>query len=151
HTTVVDLLGLRSQGRPEKERPKLLDLYGGSGAIALALAQAGAEVHLVESFAPAVAHVEQAARKTNLPLRAEAADVSSALRRLSEQKVAFDAAVVNPPRRGMSPLARELVARLEVPLVAYVSCDPDTLARDLDHFTRLGYGVTTLRPLDMIP
>jgi len=51
----------------------------------------------------------------------------------------------------MSPLARELLARLEVNLVAYVSCDPDTLARDLDHFIRLGYGVTTLRPLDMIP
>jgi hypothetical protein len=51
----------------------------------------------------------------------------------------------------MSPLARELLARTEVPLVAYVSCDPDTLARDLDHFTRLEYGITTLRPLDMIP
>ncbi|HVH47464.1 MAG TPA: pseudouridine synthase, partial [Labilithrix sp.] len=66
-------------------------------------------------------------------------------------KATFDAAVVNPPRRGMSPLARELLTALDVPVVAYVSCDPDTLARDLDHFTRLGYGITTLRPLDMIP
>jgi 23S rRNA (uracil1939-C5)-methyltransferase len=86
-----------------------------------------------------------------LPVHGEAADVASALRRFIEQKQSFDAAVVNPPRRGMSPLARELVARLEIPLVAYVSCDPDTLARDLDHLTRLGYSVTTLRPLDMIP
>ncbi|MDF2696370.1 MAG: methyltransferase, TrmA family [Labilithrix sp.] len=152
HATVIDLLGL---GRPRPQgktgRPKLLDLYGGSGAIALALAQAGADVHLVESFAPAVAHVDEAARKTNLPVLAEAADVASALRRFAEQKAAFDAAVVNPPRRGMSPLARELLTRLELPAIAYVSCDPDTLARDLDHFTRLGYGITTLRPLDMIP
>lgn len=148
HSTVIDLLGL---GRHRETRPKVLDLYGGSGAIALAAAQAGADVHLVESFAPAVAHVEEAARKANLPIRAEAADVASALRRFVEQRVVFDATIVNPPRRGMSPLARELLARLEVPIVAYVSCDPDTLARDLDHYTRLGYSVTTLRPLDMIP
>jgi 23S rRNA (uracil1939-C5)-methyltransferase len=153
HNMVIDLLGLgrgRSPGSGEG-RPRVLDLYGGSGAIALSLATAGAEVHLVESFAPAVAHIEQAARKASLPVRAEAADVATALRRFSEQKASFDAAVVNPPRRGMSPLARELLARLEVPAIAYVSCDPDTLARDLDHFARLGYGIKTLRPLDMIP
>jgi 23S rRNA (uracil1939-C5)-methyltransferase len=159
HATVIDLLGLgrargnsNANGPPSSaRRPHVVDLYGGSGAIALALAQAGADVHLVESFAPAVAHVEEAARKANLPVRAEAADVASALRKLGEQNALFDAAVVNPPRRGMSPLARELLARLDIPVIAYVSCDPDTLARDLDHFTRLGYGVTTLRPLDMIP
>jgi 23S rRNA (uracil1939-C5)-methyltransferase len=36
-------------------------------------------------------------------------------------------------------------------MIVYVSCDPDTLARDLDHFGRLGYATTSLRPLDMIP
>jgi len=35
--------------------------------------------------------------------------------------------------------------------VAYVSCDPETLARDLDHLSRLGYATASLRPLDMIP
>lgn len=147
HATLTELLGIGQK----KARPRVLDLYGGSGAIALALAEAGAEVHLVESFAPAVAHVDEAARRRGLPVQAEAADVAAALRRLAEPKGAYDAAVVNPPRRGMSPLARELVARLELPMLAYVSCDPDTLARDLDHFTRLGYTVSSLRPLDMIP
>jgi 23S rRNA (uracil1939-C5)-methyltransferase len=150
HGTVAELFGL-ARATGEGRRPKVLDLYGGSGAIALALAQAGADVQLVESFAPAVANVEEAARKANVNVHAEASDVASALRRFAEQDASFDAAVANPPRRGMSPLARELLARLEVPLVAYVSCDPDTLARDLDHFTRLGYTITTLRPLDMIP
>jgi 23S rRNA (uracil1939-C5)-methyltransferase len=150
HTTLVDLLGVE-RARGEGRSPRVLDLYGGSGAIALALAQAGAQVHLVESFAPAAAHAEQAARAQQLAVRAEAADVASALRRLSEQKASFDAAVVNPPRRGMSPLAREMLARLDLSSIAYVSCDPDTLARDLDHFVRLGFAISTLRPLDMIP
>ena len=147
HRTVMELLGI---GKPGK-RLRVLDLYGGSGAIALTLASAGADVHLVESFAQAVAQVNESAKKAGLSVKAEAADVASALRRFSDQKESFDGAVVNPPRRGTSALVRELLAKLEVPNIAYVSCDPDTLARDLDHFTRLGYSVQSIRPLDMIP
>lgn len=147
HETLVELLALGGSS----PRARVLDLYGGSGAIALSLAQAGADVHMVESFAPAAAHAEQSAREQGLPVRAESADVASALRRLVERGARFDAAVVNPPRRGMSSGARELISRLELPTIAYVSCDPDTLARDLDHFARLGFTVATLRPLDMIP
>ncbi|MDB4936965.1 MAG: methyltransferase, TrmA family [Labilithrix sp.] len=151
HALLVDVLGL-DRARPDgTPRPRVLDLYGGSGTIALALAQAGADVHLVESFAAAAGHADDAARAQQLPIRAEAADVVSALRRLTEKKASFDAVVVNPPRRGMSPLARELVSRLDVSSLAYVSCDPDTLARDLDHLLRLGFTIATLRPLDMIP
>lgn len=146
HATLVDVLGLDRQ-----DRPKVLDLYGGAGAIALALAHAGAEVHLVESFAAAAGHAQDAARAQGLPVHCEASDVASALRRLIEQNARFDAVVVNPPRRGMSPLTRELLSRLDVPGMAYVSCDPDTLARDLDHLSRLGFTVATLRPVDMIP
>lgn len=153
HGTLVELLGIttRASAREPGRPVRVLDLYGGSGAIALSLAHAGAEVHLVESFAPAAAHAEQAARAQGLAVKAEASDVASALRRIVEHRAVLDAVVVNPPRRGMSPLARELLGRLDVPTIAYVSCDPDTLARDLDHFVRLGWTVSTLQPLDMIP
>jgi len=147
HKTIIEVLGI---GRMTK-RPRVLDLYGGAGAISLALADAGADVYMVESNAPAVAQVNETARKGGLSVHAEAGDVSSALRRFAEQKETFDGAIVNPPRRGTSSLARELLARLELPAIVYISCDPDTLARDLDHFTRLGYGVSSIRPLDMIP
>lgn len=148
HKTLVKLLAIEATRSP---RMRVLDLYGGSGAIALALANAGADVEMVESFAPAAQHAEQAARDAGLSVRAEAADVASALRRYASNRAAFDAVVVNPPRRGMSPAARELLAHLDVPVLAYVSCDPDTLMRDLDHLARLGFVVSTLRPVDMIP
>ena len=152
HTSIIDLLGLdRQRQGDEPQQARVLDLYGGSGAIALAIAHVGASVHLVESSAAAAAHADAAARAQNLSLRAEATDVVSALRRLDEQKASFDAVIINPPRRGMSPLARELVSRLDVSALAYVACDPDTLARDLDHLSRLGFTISTLRPLDMIP
>jgi 23S rRNA (uracil1939-C5)-methyltransferase len=150
HTMLTESLGL-ARARSEGRTPRLLDLYGGSGAIALGLAAAGASVHLVESFAPAVGHAKQAAELQGLRMTAECGDVAGAVRGLVERGEKFDAAVVNPPRRGMSPMAREWVARLEPLAIAYVSCDPDTLARDLDHFQRLGYVASELRPLDMIP
>jgi 23S rRNA (uracil1939-C5)-methyltransferase len=130
---------------------RVLDLYGGSGAIALGLAARGASVRLVDSFAPAVSQARAAARALDLAVEAECADVATALQTLAQQGERFDAIVVNPPRRGTSPTARESLARLDALLLAYVSCDPETLARDLDHLGRLGYATVSMRPLDMIP
>jgi 23S rRNA (uracil1939-C5)-methyltransferase len=130
---------------------RILDIYGGSGAIGLGLAAAGAHVHLVESFGPAAAEAARSARIQGLDLAATTEDAAPALRALSARGERFDAAVLNPPRRGMSPEAREAVARLGPDRVAYVSCDPDTLARDLDHLARLGYRAAWTKPFDMIP
>jgi len=132
-------------------RPRVLDLYGGAGSIALGLAAAGAKVHMIESFPAAVAQAREAARAQGLEVHAECADVAEALRTLSQSRARFDAAVLNPPRRGASPAAREWLARLEPTAIIYVSCDPETLTRDLDHLARLGYTAASLQPLDMIP
>jgi 23S rRNA (uracil1939-C5)-methyltransferase len=139
--------------RDAPSRPRVLDLYAGSGAIALAMAAAGASVKLVESFAPAVDQARAAARDQGLDIEAECADADSGVRRLPEHDTVtpYDAAVVNPPRRGTSPTVRDGLARLRVARIAYVSCDPRTLARDLDHFARLGYRAASIRPFDMIP
>lgn len=136
-----------------KESPRLLDLYGGSGAISLALAHSGNRMLMVESFAPAAANARAAAEAQGLSQRIEVrtGDVAEIVGSLVSASERFDAIVVNPPRRGVSPTAREAIARLGAPLLVYVSCDPDTLARDLDHFCRLGYSSTELTPLDMIP
>jgi 23S rRNA (uracil1939-C5)-methyltransferase len=131
---------------------RVLDLYGGSGAIALALAHAKHKVTMVESFPPATNNARIASESqglTNLEIRT--GDVSEVLGQLAASKAEFDAIVMNPPRRGVSPAAREAIARINAPMFVYVSCDPDTLARDLDHFSRLGYATSDLAPLDMIP
>jgi 23S rRNA (uracil1939-C5)-methyltransferase len=132
-------------------RPRVLDLYGGSGAIALALAEAGCDVTLVESFGPAVEAAKESARRQGLSLACRTGDAATVLRELAAERRPWDGVVVNPPRRGLAPEARELVARLGAPTVAYVSCDPQTLARDLDHLARLGFTAPKVEPLDMIP
>jgi tRNA/tmRNA/rRNA uracil-C5-methylase (TrmA/RlmC/RlmD family)/23S rRNA-/tRNA-specific pseudouridylate synthase len=150
HRMLIEQLGIETRAKSGAPT-RVLDLYGGSGAIALGLAAAGASVTLVESFAPAVEQARSAALAQSLKLQCEHADAATALRTMFERGDRFDSAVVNPPRRGMSALAREWLARFDLGVLAYVSCDPDTLARDLDHLARLGYWTTSLRPLDMIP
>jgi len=150
HTLVADAI-LASGARERGARPRVLDLYGGSGSIALGLAAAGARVHMVESFPPAVEKAREAARAQGLDVQAQCADVAEFLQGLWQGRERFDAAVLNPPRRGTSPATREWLARLEPQTIVYVACDPETLARDLDHFARLGYATSSLHPLDMIP
>jgi 23S rRNA (uracil1939-C5)-methyltransferase len=63
----------------------------------------------------------------------------------------FDCAIVNPPRRGLAPALRTALGGLAPPFVAYVSCEPATLARDLAHLARLGLATDAVSPFDMIP
>jgi 23S rRNA (uracil1939-C5)-methyltransferase len=133
------------------EGPRVLDLYAGSGALALGLASAGAAVTMVESFAPALHQAREAARQQGLEIRTECGDVADVLKTLCRERRQFDAVVVNPPRRGTSPRVREQVARLEPRVIIYVACEPETLARDLDHLARLGYAASVVEPVDMMP
>ena len=147
-------LGARSQPRAEDEpRPRVLDLYGGSGAIALALAHAGADVHLVESFAP-VGRPRRSrgarpgpARTRRGRRRRRRRCAGSTSRRARVRRGGREPAAPRNEPRSHASWSRASTCRA----LAYVSCDPDTLARDLDHFSRLGFTVATLRPLDMIP
>ncbi|CAN5352474.1 hypothetical protein BH09MYX1_BH09MYX1_10430 [soil metagenome] len=142
---------LLAEGLRVGEGTRVLDLYAGSGAIALALARRGAKVTIVEAFAPAARSAERAAKDDGLGADVMCAESATALRTFADKRVPFDAIVVNPPRRGLGPATREGIARLDAPVLAYVSCDPETLARDLDHFSRLGYRTLRAQPLDMIP
>ena len=136
----------------QRHTPRVLDLYGGSGAISLALAHAQYDVTMVESFAPATQAARVAAEAQGLfGLDVRTGDVAEVVASLLASGDKYDAVVMNPPRRGISPLAREAIARLGAQILIYISCDPETLARDLDHLGRLGYGSSELMPLDMIP
>jgi 23S rRNA (uracil1939-C5)-methyltransferase len=125
----------------------VLELFAGNGSFALALAREGADVTAVEAYAPAIALAERAAAEQSLRVRALAGDATL----FTESAAGFDAAVVNPPRRGLTPALRAALARLQLQTLAYVSCNPRTLARDCAHFEVLGLRLRQVEPLDMIP
>lgn len=64
---------------------------------------------------------------------------------------AYGFAVLDPPRRGLSPVLRKRLARAAIPCLAYVSCDPATLARDTKELLAAGYGLRSLTLYDFYP
>jgi 23S rRNA (uracil1939-C5)-methyltransferase len=129
----------------------VLDLYAGAGLFALPLARAGHEVVAVEENAAAVADGEASRAVNRIPpaqCRWVAATVETALGRLG----AFDTVVLDPPREGCSAVvSQRLFGERRPSLAVYVSCNPETLARDLAVATGHGYGIELLQPVDMFP
>jgi 23S rRNA (uracil1939-C5)-methyltransferase len=130
---------------------RVLELFAGSGALALTLAARGAEVSAVESFAPACERLRRAAREQALPVRVLTGDAARQTRALADAGERFDVVLVNPPRRGLEPALRVQLAALGAAQIGYVSCRPSSLARDLAHFARLGYGCRGAGGFDMMP
>lgn len=132
-------------------RARVLELYAGSGALSLALAAGGASVLAVESFAPACERLARAAREQHLSLEVRQGDAGETAQALRREGQRFDVVVVNPPRRGLDVAVREAIVHLGSQHVAYVSCNPATLARDLAHWARAGFVARELSPFDMMP
>ena len=116
------------------------------------LARAGAEVTAVEIDRDAVAQLRRAAEKAGLRLTAIAADASDLSSSIRTQLGASPTVVVvNPPRKGLTEGARELVVSLSAPTVIYVSCGPEALGRDLVALAAHGYMPDVIEPFDLMP
>jgi len=70
---------------------------------------------------------------------------------LSEMSLTADVVVVDPPRSGLNPLAREMVELTGASRMVYVSCNPASLARDLAGFHKTGWKTLSVEPIDMFP
>jgi 23S rRNA (uracil1939-C5)-methyltransferase len=67
------------------------------------------------------------------------------------QKNSFDAAIVDPPRKGLEAEVIEVIANLKIKKIVYISCNPSTLARDIKRFSGFGYSTREIQPVDMFP
>lgn len=130
---------------------RVADLYAGCGTFSFALAAAGAKVLAVEAADDHAAALEAAARRAGLDGRVAVECRDLVRRPLSETELGgLDAVVLDPPRQGASAQVRAL-AGSAVPLVAYVSCNPVSFARDARTLTDGGYGLERVMPLDQFP
>ncbi|MGE0871754.1 MAG: 23S rRNA (uracil(1939)-C(5))-methyltransferase RlmD [Kofleriaceae bacterium] len=129
-----------------------VDLFAGLGGIGLGLARAGAQVVAVEIDRDAVTRLNAAAAQAGLALTALAADTNTLSAELRAQLgTAPDVVVVNPPRKGLSPPARDLVVELAARCVIYVSCGPESLGRDLLELANRGWHPDAIEPFDLMP
>ena len=63
----------------------------------------------------------------------------------------IDLMSLNPPRKGLQPAALKALLTVKPGRIIYVSCEPKTLARDLDRIIEAGYVVRHMQPFDMFP
>ena len=118
----------------------VLDLYCGAGTISLCLARGAKQVIGAEIVPEAVENARCNALRNGIDnVRFICADASEAAARLQQEGVKPDAVVVDPPRKGLSPEVIGTIAAMAPARVAYVSCDPATLARDIKIFAEYGY------------
>ncbi len=131
----------------------LMDLYCGTGTIGLSMAAKAKKLCGVEINSSAVECARENAERNGIKnaefFCADAGDREVIL--AAAGGIRPDAVVIDPPRKGSTKELAECLASLDVPKIVYVSCDPDTLARDCVWFSELGYSIGNVQPVDMFP
>ena len=133
-------------------REKVLDLYCGIGAISLFLAPDAQEVLGIEVVEAAVEDASLNARINRVHnCEFEAGDVVEQLKWIVESGDRTDLIVLNPPRKGCEEKVLQQVVTLGAHTIIYVSCSPQSLARDLVSLHTAGYQTELVQPVDMFP
>jgi 23S rRNA (uracil1939-C5)-methyltransferase len=143
---------------------RVIDAYGGVGAIALWIAPLAESVACIEENAETV-------RDGLLTLELNDADnvgfeegrAEDVLAKMAEEEFACDVVILDPPRKGASSEVLDALLKLAPAQVIYVSCNPQTLARDLKILQdgiveeregkqlRSGYKTKRVKPVDLFP
>jgi 23S rRNA (uracil1939-C5)-methyltransferase len=133
-------------------RGTLVDLYAGVAPLGIALARHFERVLAVEAHPEASTDARQSAKLNDVPhLEVVAGLAENRAPHLGHEVARARAVLLNPPRRGCKPEVLRAAADLRPERMVYVSCDPETLARDLDRLFQLGYRAARVQPLDMFP
>ncbi len=133
----------------------LYDLYCGTGAIGIFLADRVSKVLGIEAIPTAIADARRNARRNGLDnINFVLADMKDALKEQDAFFTTFgrpDVAVLDPPRGGTHPKTIKHLLALAPPKLVYVSCNPAILARDLAELCAKTYAIKAIQPVDMFP
>ena len=126
----------------------LLDLYCGVGTLGLSLKDNFESIYGIEKIENAIIDAKENALINNCHnAHFYAGDTYEVLKDIN---VSFDTIIVDPPRSGLNEETRNLIIKLKPDKLCYVSCDPFTLARDLNILNKF-YDVEKINALDMFP
>ena len=123
---------------------KIVDAYSGGGETAIAFAESGARVIAIELDS-------DSARWCALHLPEGSVSVRARVEEALPKALPADAVILNPPRAGTDSMVTEVLEQQTTKprVIAYVSCNPATLARDIARLP--GYRVASVVPFDMFP
>lgn len=133
-------------------KEKVIDAYCGTGTIGIIAAKAAKEVYGVELNKDAIKDAITNAKRNEIKnIRFINDDAGKYMVSLAEQKEKIDVVIMDPPRSGSDEAFLSSVIKLSPKRIVYVSCNPETLARDLKYLVKKGYAVTEATPYDMFP
>ena len=135
-----------------KETDTIIDAYCGIGTISLFAAKKVKKVYGIEIVEAAVLDARENAKNNNITnaefLLGKSEDI---IKKLISQNVKLDAVIVDPPRKGCEESFLRDLAAMDIEKIVYVSCNPATLARDMEIMRGLGYKLGAVQPVDMFP
>lgn len=148
--TVLDF----SFGNAEKaftQKKTVVELYAGSGNFTFPLAEKVGRVVAVEDNREAVRLAKERAEKEEIKqIEWIQGTAEWGLKKIYRRRFPVDLLVLDPPRRGVKEIL-DLIPLLKPRTIVYVSCDPTTLARDLQDLVRRHYKLEKIQPIDMFP
>ncbi len=136
--------------RPEET---VLDLYCGIGTISLLAAKAGAKrvvgIEIVEEAIQDAKRNAQINGIDNAEFFAE--DAAETLKIVEKCGGHPDTVIADPPRKGLGDETVDVIAKLSPKKIVYISCNPETQAKDIAAFSEYGYTYDSIHPFDMFP
>ena len=135
-----------------KDSDIVIDAYCGIGTIGIIAAKNAGTVYGVETVADAVKNArENCALNGVQNYKVEKGDAGKFMSRLAEKGEKVNVVFTDPPRAGCSREFLSSLVKLSPDRVVYVSCNPETLARDLEFLKKNKYIVEKIQPVDMFP
>lgn len=141
------MVELVMEGLGEVDGKIIADLYCGVGTFSVPLAKRGADLLCIELAGSSTANLAENLASAGAQADIICDDVERVLPELRD----LDAIVVDPPRAGLAKPVIERIAASGAQRLVYVSCDPQTLARDIAHFESRGAQLERCTPVDMFP
>ncbi|MDE7330918.1 MAG: 23S rRNA (uracil(1939)-C(5))-methyltransferase RlmD [Lachnospiraceae bacterium] len=130
----------------------VLDAYCGTGTIGMIAAAKAREVIGVELNKDAVKDAVAGAKKNQIAnIRFYQADAGEFMADMAQAGRKVDVVFMDPPRQGSSSEFLDAVLKLKPEKVVYISCNPETLARDMEYLCGNGYRMERGRGVDMFP
>ena len=143
YKTAIEYAGL---GRKET----VIDAYCGIGTIGLVAAKRAKNVIGVELNPDAVRDARINAKENKITnVRFYQGDAGEFMENMAENGEHADVVFMDPPRTGSDKKFMSSVIKLNPSRIVYISCGPETLARDLEYLTKHGYDVRKIQPVDM--
>ncbi len=134
---------------------RVLDLFCGIGTVGMSVCSPEVKLYGVEIVSEAVENARRNAKLNGFNdaefLCLDASDPNEFSDKLKDIGASWlDAVILDPPRKGCAPELLKLIAELAPKRIVYISCNPDTLARDIAVLSD-SYSCTEVTPVDMFP